>query len=52
MEESGKKPNTGFLKDMTNSSRYAYHYAPKYIKNNKEVIQSGKTCSVPHIKLS
>ena len=30
-KDSGK-PNTGFLKDMRNSTRYAYHYALKYVK--------------------
>ena len=40
-KDSGK-PSTGFLKDMRNNSRYAYHYALKYVRNNKEVIQSEK----------
>ena len=37
--DSGK-PNTGFLKDIRNSSRYVYHYALKFVRNNTELILS------------
>ena len=40
-KDSGKA-NTGFIKDMRNNSRYAYHYELKYVRNNNKVIQSVK----------